>query len=91
MSLDGDREYFGQDQLERVAARSLDRDDQGWYHCDSRLRPYPSRFIKLRGNEENIYKVYNVHKNSESLIEQVEESRAVFEVSVDNLMREDAQ
>ncbi|TIB79507.1 hypothetical protein E3Q23_00139, partial [Wallemia mellicola] len=80
VSLVGDRVYFGKDQLERVAARSLDRDDQGWYHCDPRLRPYPSRFIKLRGNEESIYKVYNVYKNSESLIEQVEESRAVFEL-----------
>ncbi|TIB64519.1 hypothetical protein E3P77_03123 [Wallemia ichthyophaga] len=80
VSIDSDKVFFEEKQLRRVTLKALDRDREGWYHCDPRLRPYPSRFVKLRGNEESAYKVFNMHKNSESLIEQVQESRAIFEL-----------
>ena len=80
ISLEDDSAYFNENKLNRIANSKLDMDREGWYHCDPRLRPYPSNFVKLRGSEESFYKVFNIHKNAVSLIEQVEESRAVFEV-----------
>ncbi|KAF8721902.1 hypothetical protein AX14_010114 [Amanita brunnescens Koide BX004] len=84
LSLD-DMEFFGP-QLHDICNAKLVMDEDGWYHPHPGYLPYPSRHISIRGAQEEKYTVVLVNNGSRrgrnvgKILEQVEESRAMFEV-----------
>ncbi|KAF8630367.1 hypothetical protein AX15_002931 [Amanita polypyramis BW_CC] len=76
--------YFGPQLLEICQAKLI-KDRDGWYHPHSSYLPYPSRHISIRGAREEKYTVVVVRKGNKQrsagkILEEVEESRAMFEV-----------
>jgi DEAD/DEAH box helicase domain-containing protein len=54
------------------------------YHPHPRFLPYPSKFVSIRGIQEDIYTVLdvsNAQSNNGIILEELEWSRALFEVS----------
>ncbi|KAG6849336.1 hypothetical protein H0H93_009302 [Arthromyces matolae] len=79
-----DRSYFGP-QFEEICNMHLRQDQHGWYHAHPKFLPFPSKFISIRGAQEDKYAVINVTKTEESgqpgsILEEVEVSRSMFEL-----------
>ncbi|KAF8078143.1 P-loop containing nucleoside triphosphate hydrolase protein, partial [Lyophyllum atratum] len=78
-----DENYFGP-LYKEVCEMQLVKDKDGWYHTHPKFLPFPSRYISIRGAQEEKYAVVNITKVSEpggkgSILEEVEVSRAMFE------------
>ncbi|KAJ3802442.1 P-loop containing nucleoside triphosphate hydrolase protein [Lentinula aff. detonsa] len=76
-----DEKYFGP-LLKEICKFKLHRDEDGWYHPDSKCLPSPSKLISIRGIQEDKYVLVDVTKSDTSakILEEIEISRAVFEV-----------
>ncbi|KAG6869067.1 hypothetical protein C0993_003387 [Termitomyces sp. T159_Od127] len=79
-----DEKYFGV-LFKEVCETQLVKDDDGWYHTNPKFLPFPSKFISIRGVQEETYAVINITKVEQSggrssLLEEVEVSRAIFEI-----------
>ncbi|KAF5358075.1 hypothetical protein D9756_001743 [Leucocoprinus leucothites] len=75
-----DEEYFGS-LMQEIVERKLLKDKDGWYHCHPNFLPYPSRFVAIRGAQEEKYVVVVMKKNApNTILEEVELSRALFEI-----------
>ncbi|KIK06641.1 hypothetical protein K443DRAFT_129904 [Laccaria amethystina LaAM-08-1] len=78
-----DEKWFGP-LMSQVCGTQLCKDKDGWYHTHAKFLPYPSRHVSIRGVTEDKYIVVEVQlgqpANSSSLIEEVEISRALFEI-----------
>ncbi|KAK2467067.1 hypothetical protein APHAL10511_001325 [Amanita phalloides] len=79
LSLD-DAQFFGP-QLQEICQTKLIKDEDGWYHPHPSCLPYPSRHITIRGVQEEKYTVVEVKREDKvEILEEIEESRAMFEV-----------
>ncbi|KAL2012668.1 hypothetical protein VTN00DRAFT_193 [Thermoascus crustaceus] len=76
---DEDSVYFGP-QLAEFAATRLIKDGLGYYHCHERFRPHPSRCVAIRDTEENCFAVIDTTNNRNVVLEEVEDSRALFTI-----------
>lgn len=76
---DEDQVYFG-DQLPSIAATRLVPDGMGFYHCHERFRPQPARHVSIRDIEENSFAVIDTTHGRNVVLEEVEESRAIFTI-----------
>lgn len=76
---DEDRVYFG-DQLPEIATTRLVPDAMGFYHCHERFRPQPARHVSIRDIEENSFAVIDATHGRNVVLEEVEESRAIFTI-----------
>lgn len=76
---DEDSVYFGP-QLAEFAATRLTKDGLGYYHCHERFRPHPSRCVAIRDTEENCFAVIDTTNNRNVVLEEVEDSRALFTI-----------
>lgn len=76
---DEDRIYFGQ-QLPELASTRLLQDSLGYYHCHERFRPQPSRCVSIRDTEEHHFAVIDTTHSRNTVIEEVEASRALFTI-----------
>lgn len=74
-----DKAYFGQ-QLGEFASTRLVRDALGYYHCNERFRPKPSQFVSIRDMEDSAFAVIDITHNRNTVLEEVEESRAFFTI-----------
>ncbi|PFH49106.1 hypothetical protein AMATHDRAFT_76387 [Amanita thiersii Skay4041] len=79
-----DMQYFGP-LLQEVCQTKLRKDEDGWYHPHPNYLPYPSKHISIRGAQEEKYAVVVVpdtgkSKGSARILEEVEVSRALFEL-----------
>ena len=74
-----DKVYFGK-QLGEIAAERLTKDNLGFYHCDERFRPLPSRCVPIRDTEEGGFAVVDVTNGRNVVLEEVEPSRAFFTI-----------
>ncbi|KAJ3741927.1 P-loop containing nucleoside triphosphate hydrolase protein [Lentinula detonsa] len=76
-----DEKYFGP-LLKEICKFKLHRDEDGWYHPDGKCLPSPSKLISIRGIQEDKYVLVDVTKSDTSakILEEIEISRAVFEV-----------
>ncbi|QRW17015.1 DEAD/DEAH box helicase [Rhizoctonia solani] len=62
---------------------TLKRDGDGWYHTNPKFLPFPSKYISIRGIEEEKYVVIDTTLHSEGqvkILEEIEVSRAIFEL-----------
>ena len=76
---DEDQVYFGK-QLPEMAAERLVKDESGFYHCNERFRPQPSKCVAIRDTEDGHFAVVDVTDGRNIVLEEVEPSRAFFTI-----------
>ena len=74
-----DLPYFGS-QLSSIATTRMVKDAQGFYHCNERFRPYPSKCVAIRDTEEGAFAVIDTTNGRNIVLEEVEPSRAFFTI-----------
>lgn len=78
-----DAAFFGgdadrDDKLATICRDRLVVDDDGFYHCHPRYKPYPARTVPIRNTEDESYSIVDVTGGRNVVIEEVELSRAIF-------------
>ncbi|KAF5391897.1 hypothetical protein D9757_001704 [Collybiopsis confluens] len=75
-----DERYFGP-LMKEICEAKLHIDD-GWYHPHNKYLPSPSKYISIRGVQEDRYVLVDITKSvaSATILEEIEFSRAIFEV-----------
>lgn len=76
---DDDKKYFG-DQLYKIADERMAKDPLGFYHCNERFRPYPSKCVAIRDTEDGHFAVIDVTNGRNAVLEEIEPSRAFFTI-----------
>ncbi|KAI9775869.1 MAG: hypothetical protein M1839_000743 [Geoglossum umbratile] len=74
-----DKVYFGEN-LPEIAEERMICDSLGFYHCNERFRPYPSKFVPIRDTEDGHFAVVDISNGRNVVIEEVEPSRAYFTI-----------
>ncbi|OBT73050.1 hypothetical protein VF21_07716 [Pseudogymnoascus sp. 05NY08] len=69
--------YFGKS-LPAIAEERLEKDDLGFYHCNQRYRPMPSKFVAIRDTEEDHFAIIDITHGKNIVLEELEASRAFF-------------
>lgn len=76
---DEDKLYFGK-QLPDIAKERMVRDSLGFYHCNERFRPQPSKCVAIRDTEDGHFAVIDITNGRNIVLEEVEPSRAFFTI-----------
>ena len=76
---DEDKLYFGK-QLPEIAAARMVKDPVGFYHCNGRFRPHPSKCVAIRDTEDGHFAVVDITNGRNVVLEEVEPSRAFFTI-----------
>lgn len=76
---DEDAKYFGK-QLSEIADERLVKDSLGFFHCNERFRPNPSKVTPIRDTEDNHFAVIDITNQRNVVLEEVEPSRAFFTI-----------
>ena len=76
---DEDKCYFGK-QLPEIAEERMIKDSLGFYHCNERFRPHPSKHVAIRDTEDGNFAVIDVTNGRNMVLEEVEPSRAFFTI-----------
>lgn len=76
---DEDKLYFGK-QLPEIAEERMIKDPLGFYHCNDRFRPQPSKCVAIRDTEDGHFAVIDITNGRNIVLEEVEPSRAFFTI-----------
>ena len=76
---DEDKVYFGK-QLPEIAEERMVKDSLGFYHCNERFRPQPSKCVAIRDTEDGHFAVIDITNGRNTVLEEVEPSRAFFTI-----------
>ncbi|KAJ7074318.1 DEAD H helicase [Mycena amicta] len=77
---DADSSFFGP-LMKELCQAHLRLDNEGWYHTHAKFLPFPSKFVSIRGIQEDVYTVVDVTQMGHPhLLEEIEISRAQFEI-----------
>ncbi len=76
---DEDKVYFGK-QLPEIAEERMVKDPLGFYHCNERFRPQPSKCVAIRDTEDGHFAVIDITNGRNIVLEEVEPSRAFFTI-----------
>lgn len=74
---DEDAQYFGKN-LPEIAEERMIKDDLGFYHCNDRFRPVPSKFVAIRDTEDEHFAIVDISHGKNIVLEELEASRAFF-------------
>ena len=74
-----DVKFLGK-QLPDIAATRLIYDPLGFYHCNERFRPLPSKCVSIRDIEDGHFAVIDITHGRNEVLEEVEPSRAFFTI-----------
>lgn len=74
-----DKVYFGP-LIHKFAKNRLREDDNGFYHCNERFLPQPSRFVAIRDTEDTHFAIIDTTNGRNTVLEELEASRAFFTV-----------
>ena len=74
-----DNAYFGST-LPEIAKERMVKDAHGFYHCNERFRPLPSKCVAIRDTEEGGFAVVDITNGRNVVLEEVEPSRAFFTI-----------
>ena len=74
-----DKLYFGK-QLAEIAEERMIKDPLGFYHCNERFRPQPSKCVSIRDTEDGHFAVIDTTNGRNVVLEEVEPSRAFFTI-----------
>ena len=76
---DEDKAYFGK-QLSEIAEERMVKDPLGFYHCNERFRPHPSKCVAIRDTEDGHFAIVDITNSRNVILEEVEPSRAFFTI-----------
>lgn len=71
--------YFGE-LLPTIANERMRKDDAGFYHCNDRFLPRPSKFVAIRDTENEHFAIIDTTNGRNVVLEELEASRAFFTV-----------
>jgi len=74
-----DEKYFGH-LLSAVAEERMRKDANGFYHCNERFLPHPSRFVAIRDTEDDHFAIIDTTHGRNVVLEELEASRAFFTI-----------
>ncbi|KAF2098876.1 P-loop containing nucleoside triphosphate hydrolase protein [Rhizodiscina lignyota] len=74
-----DKKYFG-DLLPTIANDRMRKDEAGFYHCNERFLPRPSKFVAIRDTENEHFAIIDTTNGRNVVLEELEASRAFFTV-----------
>lgn len=74
-----DTPYFGA-LLSKIARERMRKDTQGFYHCNERFLPQPSRFVAIRDTEDTHFAIIDITHGKNTVLEELEASRAFFTI-----------
>ncbi|GAA5861985.1 hypothetical protein JCM8547_001547 [Rhodosporidiobolus lusitaniae] len=81
LHLEDDAPYFSGGDVDKLRHLCLERlvpDDDGFYHCHPRFKPYPAKAVPIRTTEDEYYTIVDVTGGRNQVIEEIETSRAIF-------------
>ncbi|GAA5980934.1 hypothetical protein JCM11641_005489 [Rhodosporidiobolus odoratus] len=64
--------------LRRLCLERLVPDEDGFFHCHPRFKPYPAKAVPIRSTEDEYYTIVDITSGRSKVIEEVEVSRAIF-------------
>lgn len=76
---DEDRDFFGKP-VPDIAEERMVKDSLGFFHCNERFRPLPSRCVAIRDTEDGHFAVIDITNGRNVVLEEVEPSRAFFTI-----------
>ena len=79
ITTEADTAYFGP-LLPKIAKERMRRDDNGFYHCNERFLPQPSRSVAIRDTEDTHFAIIDVTHGNNTVLEELEASRAFFTI-----------
>ncbi|KIW37829.1 uncharacterized protein PV06_09814 [Exophiala oligosperma] len=74
---DEDVKFLGK-MLPEICTERLSYDPLGFYHCNERFRPLPSKCVAIRDTEDEHFAVIDISHGRNIVLEEVEASRAFF-------------
>jgi DEAD/DEAH box helicase domain-containing protein len=74
-----DSSYFGPI-LSKIAQQRMRKDPQGFYHCNERFLPQPSRFVAIRDTEDTHFAIIDITHGKNTVLEELEASRALYTI-----------
>ncbi|KAL6251867.1 ATP-dependent 3'-5' DNA helicase [Rhinocladiella similis] len=74
---DEDVKFLGK-MLPEICTERLSYDPMGFYHCNERFRPLPSKCVAIRDTEDEHFAVIDITHGRNIVLEEVEASRAFF-------------
>jgi DEAD/DEAH box helicase domain-containing protein len=74
-----DQAYFGP-LLPKIARERMRRDKEGFYHCNERFLPQPSRHVAIRDTEDTHFAIIDITHGKNTVLEELEASRAFFTI-----------
>ncbi|KAJ4291659.1 ATP-dependent 3'-5' DNA helicase [Kalmusia sp. IMI 367209] len=76
---EADKEYFGP-LLPKIARERMRKDRDGFYHCNERFLPQPSRHVAIRDTEDTHFAIIDTTHGKNTVLEELEASRAFFTI-----------
>lgn len=76
---EADTPYFGP-LLPQIAKKRMRRDGNGFYHCNERFLPHPSRHVAIRDTEDTHFAIIDITHGKNTVLEELEASRAFFTI-----------
>lgn len=76
---DADKEYFG-NLLPRIARERMRKDTKGFFHCNERFLPQPSRHVAIRDTEDTHFAIIDTTHGRNTVLEELEASRAFYTI-----------
>ncbi|CAH7668397.1 hypothetical protein PPACK8108_LOCUS2905 [Phakopsora pachyrhizi] len=76
-----DQKFFGKGLTVEFCVENLVKDqDYGFYHCNPRFQPYPSKNVSIRSIEDTMYSIVDISDLTRpKILEEIESSRVMFE------------
>ncbi|KAF1976399.1 P-loop containing nucleoside triphosphate hydrolase protein [Bimuria novae-zelandiae CBS 107.79] len=79
INADADEVYFGP-LLHKIARERMRKDDNGFFHCNERFLPQPSRHVAIRDTEDTHFAIIDTTHGKNTVLEELEASRAFFTI-----------
>ncbi|KAF2637476.1 P-loop containing nucleoside triphosphate hydrolase protein [Massarina eburnea CBS 473.64] len=79
VNTEADITYFGP-LLPKLARERMRKDTQGFYHCNERFLPLPSRHVAIRDTEDTHFAIIDITNGKNTVLEELEASRAFFTI-----------
>ncbi|KAJ8118236.1 hypothetical protein OPT61_g736 [Boeremia exigua] len=79
INIEVDTAYFGT-LLPKIARERMRKDAGGFYHCNERFLPQPSRSVAIRDTEDTHFAIIDVTHGKNTVLEELEASRAFFTI-----------
>ncbi|OAL47879.1 P-loop containing nucleoside triphosphate hydrolase protein [Pyrenochaeta sp. DS3sAY3a] len=77
INVEADQIYFGS-LVTKIARERMRSDKEGFYHCNERFLPQPSRSVAIRDTEDEHFAIIDITKGKNTVLEELEASRAFF-------------